>query len=246
MKYTVLLQMCCILLFLCTQIVKLAMVTFTDYYKEDLFADMLCFSSAAKLTGIFPVLTKCAQKCSRTDGCLSFFYGKMSLECYIVYAVLTSRTGCVSKPGSSYYLRQADNFCYKYTQEDINKMDQSSVSEKSICESYPFHVHSLGNNQAYRGCSGCSCCQWKGCANGWYSRDYNGTWSQTKYGRTCQRWDSQTPHDHSRNSPSGFPVDKSVYDAHNYCRNPDYESGGLWCYTEDPSVRFEYCDIPKC
>ena len=32
---------------------------------------------------------------------------------------------------------------------------------------------------------------------------------------------------------------------HNYCRNPDGEPKP-WCYTTDPNVRFEFCDVPFC
>ena len=32
----------------------------------------------------------------------------------------------------------------------------------------------------------------------------------------------------------------------NYCRNPDNDEKGPWCYTTDPYKRFEYCDIPEC
>ena len=32
---------------------------------------------------------------------------------------------------------------------------------------------------------------------------------------------------------------------HNFCRNPD---GGVrvWCYTTDPGMRWEFCDVPIC
>jgi len=33
---------------------------------------------------------------------------------------------------------------------------------------------------------------------------------------------------------------------HNYCRNPDHDLKGTWCYTTDPNKRWEYCDISKC
>ncbi len=33
---------------------------------------------------------------------------------------------------------------------------------------------------------------------------------------------------------------------HNYCRNPDNEPEGAWCYTADPNVRWEYCNVPDC
>ena len=32
----------------------------------------------------------------------------------------------------------------------------------------------------------------------------------------------------------------------NYCRNPDGEPNGPWCYTTDSKKRWEYCGIPKC
>ena len=32
----------------------------------------------------------------------------------------------------------------------------------------------------------------------------------------------------------------------NFCRNPDGEPKGPWCYTTDPDERWEYCDIPGC
>lgn len=33
---------------------------------------------------------------------------------------------------------------------------------------------------------------------------------------------------------------------HNYCRNPDNEPGGAWCYTSNSTIRWEYCDVPEC
>ena len=60
--------------------------------------------------------------------------------------------------------------------------------------------------------------------------DYEGQESITASGRVCQSWDQQEPHQHGKPSFS-----------HNYCRNPDGEPKGVWCYTTDPKVRFEYC-----
>ena len=52
--------------------------------------------------------------------------------------------------------------------------------------------------------------------------DYRGTIAVTVSGRTCQRWDKQSPHGHS-NTPSNVP-DAGLES--NYCRNPD---GMLTC-----------------
>ena len=75
--------------------------------------------------------------------------------------------------------------------------------------------------------------------------EYVGTISQTRTGRVCQRWDKQAPHSHTRTDPDMFPED-TVEKASNFCRNPDGEPGGPWCYTTDSTTRWEYCDIPKC
>merc|ERR1719162_906324 len=34
---------------------------------------------------------------------------------------------------------------------------------------------------------------------------------------------------------------------HNYCRNPDTATKDKpWCFTVDPSVPWEYCEVPEC
>ena len=42
-----------------------------------------------------------------------------------------------------------------------------------------------------------------------------------------------------------FP-DGSVSKAQNFCRNPDNDEGGPWCYTTNPEFSWEYCGIPEC
>ena len=65
---------------------------------------------------------------------------------------------------------------------------------------------------------------------------YRGCQNKTISGRTCQRWDRHSPHGHSNHKPS------KGAGSHNYCRNPDGEPGGIWCYTTDRRKRWEYCD----
>ncbi|KAI0208449.1 hypothetical protein LSAT2_006876 [Lamellibrachia satsuma] len=71
--------------------------------------------------------------------------------------------------------------------------------------------------------------------------EYKGHVSQTASGRTCQAWTSQKPHRHAC---------KSIKDRSNYCSNADVDSpcreAKPWCYTTDPKMRWEFCDIPKC
>ncbi|XP_072026526.1 inactive tyrosine-protein kinase transmembrane receptor ROR1-like [Amphiura filiformis] len=72
------------------------------------------------------------------------------------------------------------------------------------------------------------------------ARDYRGTISVTISGKTCQKWTSQQPHKHVR-TPGNFPG--TGLGDHNFCRNPDLELTGAWCYTTDNSTRWELCDV---
>ncbi|KAM8833006.1 plasminogen isoform 2-T2 [Spinachia spinachia] len=79
------------------------------------------------------------------------------------------------------------------------------------------------------------------CING-LGKDYRGTKSQTKTKKTCQRWAGRYPH-----RPNFTPDEHPLADLEsNFCRNPDGDSGGPWCYTTDPDTRWENCDIPSC
>ena len=72
--------------------------------------------------------------------------------------------------------------------------------------------------------------------------DYRGTINITQSGKTCQAWNVHTPHEHKH---SDFSKYKEL-EGHNFCRNPDSNMGGSWCYTTDPDTRWELCDVPTC
>ena len=65
---------------------------------------------------------------------------------------------------------------------------------------------------------------------------YSGNMNHTTSGRACQAWSAQEPHE----------SDYTGVGEHNYCRNPDGDSGGVWCYTTDPNKQWEYCSVPIC
>ena len=74
-------------------------------------------------------------------------------------------------------------------------------------------------------------------------RWYFGTVNRTKSGIPCQSWDSHSPHSHINNPPDVFP---EIQGAENFCRNAGGQEPHPWCYTSDPNVRWQYCDIPLC
>lgn len=70
---------------------------------------------------------------------------------------------------------------------------------------------------------------------------YRGPMDHTESGRECQRWDLDEPHTHHYH-PKRY-TDKGLKD--NYCRNPNGRHRP-WCYTTDPNVPWEYCNIKQC
>ena len=80
---------------------------------------------------------------------------------------------------------------------------------------------------------------------------YKGVISKTVSGYSCLRWDSR---DSTAIKISPDPnLNRSFYHAfststndHNYCRNPDGDDKGPWCYTTNQKG-WEYCSqIPRC
>uniref|UniRef100_A0A8D0GFD2 Plasminogen n=1 Tax=Sphenodon punctatus TaxID=8508 RepID=A0A8D0GFD2_SPHPU len=71
-------------------------------------------------------------------------------------------------------------------------------------------------------------------------QNFRGTTSLTITGKKCQAWSSMTPHSHSR-TPAAYP---NADLKRNYCRNPEGDRAP-WCYTTEPSVRWEYCNLRK-
>ena len=58
----------------------------------------------------------------------------------------------------------------------------------------------------------------------------------TKRGFTCQHWNTNSPHEVKI---------KPINADHNYCRNPDGDPRGPWCYTTS-EIKWDYCFIPQC
>uniref|UniRef100_A0A673BG26 Hepatocyte growth factor a n=1 Tax=Sphaeramia orbicularis TaxID=375764 RepID=A0A673BG26_9TELE len=72
--------------------------------------------------------------------------------------------------------------------------------------------------------------------------NYRGRRSWTKSNITCQAWSDNNINEHTF-YPDRYPVQDL---RENFCRNPNNDPGGPWCYTTDPNVRAEECGIPQC
>ncbi|XP_034018825.1 hepatocyte growth factor-like [Thalassophryne amazonica] len=72
--------------------------------------------------------------------------------------------------------------------------------------------------------------------------DYRGRRSWTKSNITCQAWSDTNINEHTFD-PESHPFQDL---RENFCRNPNNDISGPWCYTTDPNVRSEVCGIPHC
>ncbi|CAF89668.1 unnamed protein product, partial [Tetraodon nigroviridis] len=89
-------------------------------------------------------------------------------------------------------------------------------------------------------------------------RFYQGGVNVTRSGTPCQHWNHQVihfclcdwkselglllPHQHQLSAD----VIPELKNSRNYCRNPGGVSDRPWCYTSNPSVRWESCPVPEC
>ena len=63
---------------------------------------------------------------------------------------------------------------------------------------------------------------------------YSGEVNVTMSGRTCKAWSA---------TEYGF----NDVGEHNYCRNPSLSVlAGVWCFTTDPNMLWEFCSVPFC
>ena len=62
-------------------------------------------------------------------------------------------------------------------------------------------------------------------------------------GHVCNFWSNKTA---EHQVLSGYFPDESIVDAANYCRNPNNESDGPWCFVDGNGYSWQYCDVPRC
>uniref|UniRef100_A0A3Q4GXE5 Hepatocyte growth factor a n=1 Tax=Neolamprologus brichardi TaxID=32507 RepID=A0A3Q4GXE5_NEOBR len=72
--------------------------------------------------------------------------------------------------------------------------------------------------------------------------NYRGRRSWTKSNITCQAWSDNNINEHTNHR---YREGNAREREHNFCRNPNNDPGGPWCYTTDPNVRAEECGIPQ-
>ncbi|XP_062928862.1 hepatocyte growth factor [Mobula hypostoma] len=70
---------------------------------------------------------------------------------------------------------------------------------------------------------------------------YTGTVAKTRIGLSCAPWKN-----HSQDSERSIAYTHPANLVQNYCRNPDGDLHGPWCYTNDRFTPWDYCAIEPC
>lgn len=73
-------------------------------------------------------------------------------------------------------------------------------------------------------------------------KDYKGTLSVTMRGFTCLPWASPK----AVKKAVGKEFLPEVKLEANYCRNPDDDTEGPWCFVDYPNVTMDYCELELC
>lgn len=82
------------------------------------------------------------------------------------------------------------------------------------------------------------------CSSNRLGLGYVGHQSASAAGHPCIPWNHEAVPDTFKLAKL-FP-DGSVDDASNYCRNPDKNGNGTWCFTSAPEFPREVCNVREC
>ncbi|XP_067685104.1 plasminogen-like [Haliotis asinina] len=167
-----------------------------------------------------PTLQDCVKSCLQQSRCVSFNY--KAGQCELNYDnATTAPSGIVEAPGWNH----------------ANGLHFSSRLA-GACGSRPCGMNDVCRDKG----SSYECKPEELCYTD--SKPYLGTLNITNTGRTCQRWDTDFPHVRYF-WPRGMSAwDPALSDESNYCRMPEHPVP--WCYTVDPNVRWENCNVPSC
>jgi hypothetical protein len=150
----------------------------------------------------------------------------MILWCqYPLIIVVTSSILC--RPTSTRASASAYDVSFQETQQETQILDIVDVVESNI-SSVILPVLSTDDSSTLALHCGCSSVS---------HTDYRGTLNTTDSGDTCQRWDAQDE----------YSLEKYPELEENYCRNPDEDPYGAWCFTSNKNNNnWAYCNVPEC
>jgi len=85
------------------------------------------------------------------------------------------------------------------------------------------------------------------CKDNLLGKEYRGDVNKTRAGANCRPWADKLKSDGLEGwHPTWSGAAEKGIGYHNYCRNPDNEPGGPWCYTTDTNKRWDYCNVEMC
>lgn len=191
--------------------------------------------------------------CNFTTGTCWCHPGYRGMACDIRTCPIGTRSQVCSGQGNCIKERAGQNsFCQCFPGfhgHDCSKMPCPVSSRELACDDRGSCDESIGFCVCDPGFYGKDCSRFGGtqCDESLVDSiglGYRGCQTRTRSGRTCQPWDSHSPH--VPGWAANEHAEKHNSRTSNYCRNVEGGGSTIWCYTSDPAVRWEYCDpLPK-
>ncbi|KAL1488031.1 hypothetical protein ABEB36_015404 [Hypothenemus hampei] len=92
-------------------------------------------------------------------------------------------------------------------------------------------------------------CKSQQCKMAGTGNDFIGHLNTTRSGRKCDKWDvsKESIHpDYMYSFNNSYFAEMNSTLAENFCRNPTRDISGSWCYTRDPQVVQDVCNVKDC
>nr|XP_004226137.1 plasminogen-like [Ciona intestinalis] len=179
-------------------------------------------------------LQECHGVCENQTSCKSFTYKVLDEIC-----ILSQYNSITAASNFNLCGNETDRYSF-YFEKILHRNDSSLCEFPFTWENRLHHVCIEIEGQDYcvkRDGGSAELMKCEDCFDIKKPSSYRGRLNKSRSGLNCINW-----------KLSIFNWEEGEYGLgdHNYCRNPDQDKLGVWCYVEGTETNFEYCDLPSC
>lgn len=127
-----------------------------------------------------------------------------------------------------------------------NSIKRNNQTKRPVFQGTYCHAISLNHGITKTYCH-IRICKSAECRLAGTGNDYIGKLNVTRSNRKCQKWTTNAPHQVNPKYLNGsLFADQDPIKAENFCRDPNRNISGPWCYTTDQKVPYDLCYVRDC